>query len=121
MFLRTIRQLRRDERGHIVIYFTIMLPVLLGMIGLSLDGARLFALHDELQDLADAAALAGARELLGDANAITRADGVARNLLNNDPRWANAAASGAIILAGTAGVQFYSQIPPDVLADEVTA
>src|SRR5829696_1015314 len=90
-FLSFIRSLRKNQDGHILIYFTILLPVMLGTLGLSLDAAgRLFALSNELQDLADAAALAGARELDGAADAITRADDAARNMLNNNPRWANA-------------------------------
>ena len=52
--------LGRDERGTILVQFTISLIAILGFIALALDGARVFLLHNDLQDLADAAARAGA-------------------------------------------------------------
>src|SRR5437899_825055 len=67
-------RLSGDERGSILIQFTITSVAILGMIGLALDGGRLLMLHSDLQALADAAALAGAAKLDGTANAITNAD-----------------------------------------------
>jgi len=72
--------LGRDERGTILVQFTISLIAILGFIGLALDGARVFLLHNDLQDLADAAARAGAASLDGTANALTNADAAARSL-----------------------------------------
>ena len=57
-----------------------------------------------MQDLADAAALAGAAELDGASDALTRADNRARNMLRNDPRWSDVA--GVQIQS----VTFYSAI-----------
>src|SRR5688572_18676306 len=87
--LRPLTKLGRDECGSIIIKFTIMLPVIMGIIGLGLDGSRFLMLNNESQDLADAAALAGAKELDGAVDAITRADNAARTMLNNTPRWSN--------------------------------
>src|SRR5262245_13796924 len=56
-------RLRRDERGSILIQATLIVVVIMGMIGLGLDGGRFFMVHNDLQDLADAAALAGANKL----------------------------------------------------------
>jgi len=64
--------LGRDERGTILVQFTISLIAILGFIGLALDGARVFLLHNDLQDLADAAARAGAASLDGTANALNQ-------------------------------------------------
>src|SRR5437763_49681 len=88
-FLSFLGKLGRDEDGHILHYFTIMLPVTVGMIGLALDGGALFHLKTDLQELADASALAGAAELDGRNDAITRAMDRAQNLLSNDPHWSN--------------------------------
>jgi Flp pilus assembly protein TadG len=85
-----LKGLVRDERGHVLIMFTVMLPVIFGLIGLSLEGGRLMLLHSQLQDMADAAALAGARELDGGANAISRARQAALDWsLKNAPWWSN--------------------------------
>jgi hypothetical protein len=85
-----LKGLVRDERGHVLIMFTVMLPVIFGLIGLSLEGGRLMLLHSQLQDMADAAALAGARELDGNPNAISRARQAALDWsLKNAPWWSN--------------------------------
>ena len=89
--------LRKDEDGHTVLYFTIMLPVIIGMIGLSLDGGAFFHLNTDLHELADAAALAGAKELQGKSGDRGRATTEAKTLLSNDPHWSNVARSGVMI------------------------
>jgi Flp pilus assembly protein TadG len=108
-------RLRKDERGSILVQFTIYLTVIMGFIGLALDGGRVFLLHNDLQDLADAAALAGAASLDGTANALTNADKAARSLSVNDPttkkpKWWNT--SSVAILPASEGIQFF-----DTLAD----
>src|SRR5262245_60767517 len=94
-FLRFLGKLGRDEDGHVLLYLTVMVRMMIGMVGLVLDGGRFFHLKTDLYGLADAAALAGAVELDGRADAITRATDKAQNLLSNDPRWSNVARSGA--------------------------
>jgi len=115
---RILGRLRKDEDGHVLIYFTVMLPVIVGMIGLALDGGALFHLHSDLQELADASALAGAAELDGSNDAITRATDRAQNLLSNDPHWSNTAlnASGVQITTPT----FYSTLNPDTVTTDPT-
>jgi Flp pilus assembly protein TadG len=84
------RKLYRDESGQILLMATIMVPVMLGLVGLALEGGRLLMLNSQLQDLADAAALAGARELDGSTGAIARAEAaVATFALKNNPWWSN--------------------------------
>jgi len=90
--------LRKDEGVGVLIYFTVMLPVIVGMIGLALEGGQFYHLNSDLQELADAAALAGAAELDGANDAITRATTKAETLLSNDPNWSNVAKAGLQIV-----------------------
>jgi hypothetical protein len=53
----------RDERGSVLAMTAMVLPVVLGFLGLMLDGALLLADNRELQDAADAAAVAGAMQI----------------------------------------------------------
>lgn len=53
----------QKERGQAVVVVAIALVALLAMTGLAIDGGRLFALRRTAQNAADAAALAGTREL----------------------------------------------------------
>lgn len=58
-----IRRLRRDERGVIALKFAMAIPVLLLVVAGAIDLQHVHASRARLQDVADAAALAGAREL----------------------------------------------------------
>jgi hypothetical protein len=94
-----LNRLIRDERGATILMFTIMLPVILGMIGLGLEGGRVLLLNSQLQDMADAAALAGARELDGSADARARARQAALDWsLRNVPWWSNIPVAGSQII-----------------------
>src|SRR5215213_5778873 len=73
----------RDDRGAVLVWFAITLPVILGAFALSLDLGRLGGLGTELQDIADAAALAAANKLDGTGQAITNADAAAFAVANN--------------------------------------
>jgi Flp pilus assembly protein TadG len=73
------RALWRDESGAILVYVTVGMAVFLGFAALIIDGGRIFVLHSQLQDAADAAALAGAAELNGQSDAITRAQSAINN------------------------------------------
>ena len=68
-----LRKLRRDEDGGVALYTTVLIGTIMGMVGLVIDGGSFFHLHSNLQEIADAAALAGAAELDGASDAITRA------------------------------------------------
>jgi Flp pilus assembly protein TadG len=56
------RRLLKDQRGGVAMIFALSLPTLLGLAGLALDYANLNLQHTKLKSIADAAALAGARE-----------------------------------------------------------
>jgi len=66
------RVARNRERGIYTALFALLLPVLIGMCGLAVDIAHYWWVTGQLQNAADAAALAGAKEL--DSTAVGRAD-----------------------------------------------
>lgn len=63
--------MNRRHRGAVVVLFVLCLPVLIGFTALALDLARLVTVRAELQNAADAAALAGARSLVSSGSATT--------------------------------------------------
>lgn len=67
-------KLHRCERGVVMVFYAILLPVLFGFMGLSLDAGLAYVEKGKAQDIADAAALAGAAKLgNNDPNAIKAA------------------------------------------------
>lgn len=76
--------MNKPARGAVVVLFVLCLPVLIGFTAFALDLARLVTVRAELQNAADAAALAGARALMSGGGAAaydwvaaqTTADGV---------------------------------------------
>lgn len=64
----------KRQRGAVAVVVGLSIFVLVGMIGLALDSGQLFVNKTELQNAADACALAAARELDGNADALDRAD-----------------------------------------------
>ena len=69
-----------SQHGSIVIFFVIMLPILLATMGLALDVGKFYVIKSELQNAADACALAAAYELDGTATQFTRANTAGLNL-----------------------------------------
>ena len=56
-------KLHRCERGVVMVFFAILLPLLFGFMGLSLDAGLAYVEKGKVQDIADSAALAGAAHL----------------------------------------------------------
>ena len=91
-----------DQRGQVLILFAIMLVVLLGVAGLTIDIGRQVAERRHVQTAADAGALAACRALAAGASnaaAALEARAVARINLENSP-----SAGGATIAADTARI-----------------
>jgi Flp pilus assembly protein TadG len=66
-FQLTLRQIRlRDERGATAVLAGLLMVGLVGFTGLAVDGGATYAKHQELQNGADAAALAAAQECADD-------------------------------------------------------
>ena len=96
-----------DTSGVILPYVTIVLVVIVGLSVLALDGARLMSLQTQLQNGADALALAGAAELDRLPDAETRARGAIESLLTNSTLFG----SGTNRTIAVSKVQFYSRLP----------
>src|SRR6202011_5997317 len=74
-----------DTHGVILPYVTIMLVVIVGVSVLALDGSRYMSLQTQLQNGADALALAGAAALDRTPTAIERATNAINILITNSP------------------------------------
>ena len=61
--MKRFERLAREERGQIIVWFALMLVVLVGFAGLVIDGTYYFKQRQELQSIADGAALAGGMQL----------------------------------------------------------
>src|SRR6478735_5072359 len=81
--VRLIKVLKDDTTGIILPYVTMMLVVIIGVALLALDGARYMSLQTQLQNGADALALAGAAELDRTPTAIQRATRAINRLVTN--------------------------------------
>ena len=101
----------KDDDGAVLIYVTLIMAAFIGLGGLALDASRAFTLREEMQQAADAAALAGAWQLAGTAAGAARADAAARAVVANNQKWASGGSTAVAIGAGTAGVQFMTTVP----------
>jgi Flp pilus assembly protein TadG len=72
-----------SERGSVMIMTAILMAGIVLAVGLCIDIARLYMIRTELQNAADAAALAAARELNSGSGGILDAVLQARNIVNN--------------------------------------
>src|SRR5205809_1854310 len=82
-FAESIKAFWRDTDGVILPYVTMMLVVIVGVSVLTLDGSRYMSLQTQLQNGADALALAGAAELDRTPTAIERATHAINRLITN--------------------------------------
>src|SRR5499427_3041531 len=94
----------KDTSGIILPYVTIMLLVIVGLSVLALDGARLMSLQTQLQNGADALALAGAAELDRLPDAETRARTAIERMLTNST-------SGTSANIAVSKIQFFGRLP----------
>lgn len=85
-----LRAFWRDQSGVAMILVAIMLPVLIGFALLAIDMSRANGLHSDLQKGVDALALAGAGELDGRSDSITRANNAIEKLLANETLFSTA-------------------------------
>jgi len=70
--MRTRRGTNR-ENGGVIVTFALLLMLLMGFMGIALDFSHVYIIRTELQTAMDACALAGAQELNGQPDALTRA------------------------------------------------
>jgi Flp pilus assembly protein TadG len=98
-----------DTSGVILPYVTVMLVVIVGLSVLALDGARLMSLQTQLQNGADALALAGAAELDRLPDAETRAGTAIQRLLTNSTLFGSRDSRTITV----SNIKFYSRLPPN--------
>jgi putative Flp pilus-assembly TadE/G-like protein len=79
--VRLTTRVQRDERGATMVFFTIVLVVMLGMSAMVVDLGHGRAKRRQVQNSADAAALAAAQELPVSANAVAEAQSLAEENL----------------------------------------
>src|SRR5262252_6217400 len=104
---RFARTFWNDTSGVILPYVTVMLVVIVGLSVLALDGARFMSLQTQLQNGADALALAGAAELDRLPDAETRARTAIERLLTNSTLFG----SGTNRTIAVSNIKFYSRLP----------
>ncbi|KIQ26118.1 hypothetical protein RT97_22930 [Variovorax paradoxus] len=68
-----VRHMHHRQRGAMIVTAALVLLFLLGFMGIALDFGHLFVVRTELQTAVDGCALSAARELDGQATALTRA------------------------------------------------
>lgn len=105
--------LARDEDGAALVYVSVSAALLLGMVGLALDGSRSMISHSEAQAAADAAALAAASQLDGKPTAIARATAAAQGapLVANSQRFASGSDQGGVVTITE--ILFLRALPPN--------
>jgi Flp pilus assembly protein TadG len=96
---RSARLLWRNIDGAVAPTVALSLVGLLAAGGIAFDYAHMEAMHTELQDAADQAALAAATQLDGSTGACSRAAAAASNLLSNTTLFANDGLARAITVA----------------------
>src|SRR5258708_3404441 len=103
---RFVTAFRDDTSGVIMPYVAMLMVVFIGLGALALDGGRFMSMQTQMQSVADALALAGARELNQQAGARTRATNAINNLVSNG--LTGLGYNGAI---ASATPVFYSALP----------
>ncbi len=77
-FAKRIGALRRDRRGAVALYAALAGSLILGSLVLAVDVGRMSVLRTQMQNAADAAAVAAASQLDGQTDARDRAEAMAR-------------------------------------------
>lgn len=108
---RVLLSICEDQRGSAMVYVTVIIAVLIGLVGMAIDFSRYYNSHSEAQSAADAAALAAASQLDGSTTAITRATNAAMTtpLVSNSQTFATGVDSGGTV--AITGIRFLSDLP----------
>jgi Putative Flp pilus-assembly TadE/G-like len=104
---RLIKAFWGDTNGVILPYVTMVLVVIVGVSVLALDGSRYMSMQTQLQNGADALALAGAAELDRTPTAIERATNAVESLITNSSLFG----SGPGRNVQVARIRFLSSLP----------
>lgn len=102
----------RNQSGGVAVYAAIFSVLGIGAGALAIDIGRMTLLRAEMQNRADAGAMAGARYLDGRDGARGRATEVAIEAMREYSNMSN----GAELTVPTAGIEFYTTVDPLVAA-----
>lgn len=102
-----VERLRRDEKGGVAVFAGFFTVLALGAGALVLDVGRMSVLRSQMQDRADAGAMAGAAQLDGRVGAQARATTIATTAMSQS---SGITSSAATLTVKT--VTFYSEITP---------
>ena len=81
---RLVARFRRDTGGVMAILVALLVPMVIGMMGLTVDVGIWYAEKRGLQDTADAAAMAGGAEIANGSDTVTMEAAVLADALRND-------------------------------------
>jgi Flp pilus assembly protein TadG len=120
MIRRLLGALWRAEEGAAAAYVALTLPVMFGVAALTVDLSRGLTLNTELQQAADAAALAGAAELNGQVGAQTRATTAAQGAFGTNTQ-TYASGGSAVTIASITFLSAIAATDPPLLPPGGTA
>lgn len=115
------RSFSRSQRGAVAIIVGLVIMVMIGFLGIVLDLSNLYVRKSELQNAADAAALAGARHLNGTAGGIDAAVNGSSGTSATELAAANASDFGTNPVAITADHIRFGPTPDGPWSDAATA
>jgi Flp pilus assembly protein TadG len=104
---RRAKNIWQDEDGVVLPYVAITLIAIVGLAALAIDASRLMSVQSQLQNAADALALAGAAELDRRPDSIARAQSAIDGLIANPVTGA-----GTRETAQVSAVDFLRSLPP---------
>ncbi len=103
-----IKQFCQDESGAVMVLVALGMVVLIGMMGVVIDGGRGYLERQKMQNALDAAALAGAQELPNTSTAtLTALEYASLNGLNPDNLVVSFPSSGMIRVECTEDIDMY--------------
>jgi Flp pilus assembly protein TadG len=105
---RRAKKIWQDEDGVVLPYVAITLIAIVGLAALAIDAGRLMSVQTQLQNAADALALAGAAELDRRPDSIVRAQSAIDGLIANP-----VTGTGVREVAQVASVDFLQSLPPN--------
>src|SRR5215831_16637784 len=94
----------------------ILVPVIFGMMGFAIDLGRLYLIRGELNQAANAMALAAASQLIGTASSLDNATSAANQSIDNTNSIANKYNFGSLPLNQTSGILVSTVDPPNFFA-----
>src|SRR5262245_5330624 len=81
--VRRFRHRRSNRRGYVLVWFSLALALLMGLVGLVVDGGMLSSTYRQARNAADAAAMAAAQEVLHGRSSAPNLQTTAETFVHN--------------------------------------